>query len=499
MSKHSSDGEDAIRDQPSKIATTDPSEKLAVKPAALPEWTEDDKGHPRNWAVRQKWTLTLITGSITFMSPLSSSMVAPALETISAEFGIVNDSVKTLTLSIFVLGYAIGPLVLGPIAELYGRARVLQMSNLFYLAFNLACGFSQNTTQLIVLRFFAGLGGSAPLAVGGAILSDLWAPEVRGKALAGYSCAILLGPVLGPLISGFVVQHTTWRWIFRATSIADGVVQLLAFIFLRETCPSVLLARRRRRFRKECIAEGTQCEEEPRGLTLSQRLARTLTRAVRMILFQPIVQVLALYMAFQYGVYYLMLSTFAELWTSPQHYNYPVDISGLHYISIGVGYLVGILIFAQTSDRIYQHLKETRGGGKGCPEYRLPLLLPASILLPIGLFIYGWAGEHTVFWFVTDLGAAIFGLGGIVLYQGIQAYIIECYDEYAASSLAATAFVRSIAACTFPLFANQMYDALGWGWGNSLLAFLFLFIGVPAIVGLWQYGPGLRAKRPFSG
>jgi multidrug resistance protein len=491
MSKASSEKQTEVQD-----ATSPADSSKATTPL---EWIDGDEEHPRNWSIRQKWTVTLITMCITFMSPLSSSMVAPALQAISAEFDIQNDSVKVLTLSIFVLGYAIGPLVLGPVAEFCGRARVLQLSNLFYLAFNLACGFSQTTTQLIVLRFFAGLGGSAPLAVGGAILSDLWAPEVRGKAVSVYTCAILLGPVLGPLMSGFVVQHTTWRWIFWATSIADGVVQLLAFVFLRETCPSVLLARRRRRHQKACGDEGIRAPVEPEGPSLSQRLARTLTRAVRMLLTQPIVQILALYMAFQYGVYYLMLSTFAELWTESQHYGYVVDIAGLHYLSIGIGYLLGILIFAQSSDRIYQRLKDSRGGGVGRPEYRLPLLFPASLLVPVGLFIYGWAGQYTVFWFVTDLGACIFGLGGIVLYQGIQAYIIECYDQYAASSLAATAFIRSLAAVTFPLFANQMYDALGWGWGNSLLGFLFLAIGIPAVVVLWRFGPNIRAHRQFDG
>jgi MFS family permease len=72
-----------------------------------------------------------------------------------------------LTLSIFVLAYAIGPLFLGPLSEIYGRVIVLQLSNLFYLAWNLGCGFAQTSGQLMAFRFFSGLGGSAPLAIGG--------------------------------------------------------------------------------------------------------------------------------------------------------------------------------------------------------------------------------------------------------------------------------------------------------------------------------------------
>lgn len=94
-------------------------------------------------------------------------MISPALSSISAEFGIKNEVEAQLTLSIFVLAYAIGPLFLGPLSEIYGRVIVLQLSNLFYLAWNLGCGFAQTSGQLMAFRFFSGLGGSAPLAIGG--------------------------------------------------------------------------------------------------------------------------------------------------------------------------------------------------------------------------------------------------------------------------------------------------------------------------------------------
>lgn len=92
-------------------------------------------------------------------------MVAPALSTIAAEFNVDDEIVSQLMLSIFILAYAIGPLIMGPLSEIYGRVIVLQLANLFYLVFNVACGVSQTKVQMIVCRFFSGLGGSAPLAV----------------------------------------------------------------------------------------------------------------------------------------------------------------------------------------------------------------------------------------------------------------------------------------------------------------------------------------------
>ena len=97
-------------------------------------------------------------------------MVAPALQSIATEFNITNDVEIALALSIFVLAYAIGPLFLGPMSEIYGRVHVLQLSNLFYLVFNIACGVCTSKGQLLAFRFLSGLGGSGPLAVGNSSL-----------------------------------------------------------------------------------------------------------------------------------------------------------------------------------------------------------------------------------------------------------------------------------------------------------------------------------------
>jgi MFS family permease len=94
-------------------------------------------------------------------------MVAPALPAMARELKVTNSVEQSLILSIFVLAYAVGPLFLGPLSEINGRVIVLQLANLFYLAFNIGCGFAQTKGQLIAFRFLSGLGGSAPLAVRG--------------------------------------------------------------------------------------------------------------------------------------------------------------------------------------------------------------------------------------------------------------------------------------------------------------------------------------------
>lgn len=166
----------------------------------------EDPENPKNWTYKKKWAATLIVSSFTFISPVSSSMVAPALNKIGLDLGVNSEIEKSLMLSIFVLAYAIGPLFLGPLSEIYGRVIVLQLSNLFFLAFNIGCGFAQTKGQLIAFRFMSGLGGSAPLALGGGVLSDCWRAEERGKSISIYSLAPLLGPAVGPIAGGFIAM-----------------------------------------------------------------------------------------------------------------------------------------------------------------------------------------------------------------------------------------------------------------------------------------------------
>jgi MFS family permease len=125
----------------------------------------DDPENPKNWSNNKKWAAIITVSLFTFISPVSSSMVAPALPSIASDFHIEDQVSSQLTLSIFVLAYAVGPLFLGPLSEIYGRVIVLQLANLFYLVFNIACGVSQTKGQMVAFRFLSGLGGSAPLAV----------------------------------------------------------------------------------------------------------------------------------------------------------------------------------------------------------------------------------------------------------------------------------------------------------------------------------------------
>ena len=101
-------------------------------------------------------------------------------------------------------------------------------------------------------------------------------------------------------------------------------------------------------------------------------------------------------------------------------------------------------------------------------------------------------------WIVPNIGAAIFGAGTSMTFTGLQTYTIDSYELYAASAVGATAVARSLTGFSFPLFADFMFDALGEGWGNSVLAFATLVIGYSGSLVLWFYGKELRQRSQYA-
>lgn len=134
---------------------------------------------------------------------------------------------------------------------------------------------------------------------------------------------------------------------------------------------------------------------------------------------------------------------------------------------------------------------------QGIPEYRLPLIIPFSMLIPLGLFLYGWSAHFTLHWVIPNIGVAIMSVGLIICFNCVQAYTVDTYGEYAASATGAAAFIRTMCGFSFPLFAPGTYDILGIGWGNSLLGFVALTFGMVAPVMLWRYGIWLRIRSTY--
>lgn len=123
-----------------------------------------------------------------------------------------STEVATLCISLFVAGYCVGPLVWGPLSEVYGRRPVFIISFLCYTCFQIGCALSKNTASILIFRFLGGCFAASPLTNSGALMGDMWDAQTRGKALALFTLAPFAGPALGPVVGGFIgVTGTSWR------------------------------------------------------------------------------------------------------------------------------------------------------------------------------------------------------------------------------------------------------------------------------------------------
>ncbi|KAM0819802.1 putative Major facilitator superfamily domain-containing protein [Seiridium cardinale] len=159
----------------------------------------DDPENPRNWPSLKKSLHVVLISIFTLYGNLASTMFAPGASQLVREFGITSEVLAAFTVSIYLLGFALGPLVISPLSEVYGRLIINQVCNLIFIAFTIGCAASTSSPMFFVFRFIAGCACSAPMTIGGAVIADVTHPEKRGKAMAVWAMGPLLGPVLHPL------------------------------------------------------------------------------------------------------------------------------------------------------------------------------------------------------------------------------------------------------------------------------------------------------------
>ena len=152
-------------------------------------------------------------------SPLVSSILAPGVELVMKEFKTTSTAFATFVVSIFVLGFAFGSLLLPPLSELYGRIIIYHGTNVLFFGFTIMCALSQNTWMLLAARFLSGFVGVATITIGSGTIADIMPRQNRGKAVSIWSVGTILGPMVGPIMGGYVAEAYGWRWIFWTISI----------------------------------------------------------------------------------------------------------------------------------------------------------------------------------------------------------------------------------------------------------------------------------------
>ncbi|KAL1631709.1 hypothetical protein SLS56_004383 [Neofusicoccum ribis] len=472
---------------------------------------QTDLSNPRNFATAKKWIIFILLSCMIVLSFLASSIIAPAASFIDAEFHNESSTLSSLITTIYVLGFMnavkvshssadqfngqVGPLLLSPLSELYGRRPVYNCANVFFTLTHIGAALAPNIGQLLAFRLLSGIGASACLSIGGGVLADLFDLHERGVPNAVLTLGSMFGPVLGPLIGGIITEQVDWRWIFRVLLIACAAVTIFMFV-LPETNAPVLLQRKTQRLRDELsrpeLQSAYDVDKEP---TKSGALiARAVLRPWLLLFRSPLLPLLCLEVGFISGLLYLLLTTTSTFFRTV--YGWSLSTAGLAYLGLGAGSLLGLVLFAQASDAVVARLAAANGNAYR-PEMRLATAFVPALFIPVSFFWYGWSTHARAHWAVAVLSLAPFGFAQVGLNAAAQAYLIDASGPYAASSYACVTAVRCVFGAVMPLAGPSLYRNLGLGWGNSLLGFVSLAM-VPFPVLIYRYGAKLREKYPLD-
>ncbi|KAF1988651.1 MFS general substrate transporter [Aulographum hederae CBS 113979] len=455
------------------------------------DFTPGDPENPLNWSAARKWWSVALVSLITLLTPLGSSMFAPGVPQLMEDYGSTNNLLAGFVVSVYVLGFAFGPLVIAPLSEMYGRLPLYHTCNVLFVIWNLACGFAPNLSSLIVFRFFAGTFGSAPLALGGGTIADMITQEHRGTAMALWMSGPTAGPVIGPIAGGFISQTIGWRWCFYSLSIAAALTTAGSMAVMRESYGVAILNKRVARLRKETGNPNLRSKLD-KGLTSKQLFLYSIVRPAKMLTRSPIVLLLSIYVAIVYTYLYILFTTFTVVFRD--NYGFTTGTAGLAYLGIGVGAILGQIVYTLWGNH---HARTRMAKGTFKPEDRLPLMFPGAIAMPVGLFWYGWSVQAHVHWICPIIGTTFVGFGLLMIFMAPNTYLVDVFTLHAASAMAANTVLRSVVAAIVPLAGEKMFATLGLGWGASLLGFVAIAC-IPIPIFFIKYGERIRTKYPVK-
>ncbi|KAI1506906.1 hypothetical protein Ptr86124_014156, partial [Pyrenophora tritici-repentis] len=385
-------------------------------------WLPNDPFDPMNISNGIKWWITAIVAMMTLAVSFASSAYSGGIGEIRKEFD-VSQIVATLGIALFVLGFAIGPLVWAPMSEIYGRRYITVSSGLLLAVFSAASAASQNVTTLVVTRFLAGALGSSPLTNGGGVLADIFPSSQRGLATTLFATAPFLGPTIGPIVGGFVGQAAGWRWIEGMIAVFTGVIAILYALVVPETYSPVLLAKRAAKLSEVTSKTFKSKIELERGKkTASEAFVTALVRPWILLFCEPIVFLLAAYTAIIYGALYMFFPAFPIVYQVGRGWS--SGMGGLAFIGVAAGMSCAIVYLFWENKRYARNTANSPTGHLD-PEARLPPALLGSIIIPVGLYWFAWTNGSNVHWIVSIIGSAPFGFGMVLVFISCVNYLVD--------------------------------------------------------------------------
>ncbi|THV66776.1 MFS general substrate transporter [Aureobasidium pullulans] len=461
----------------------------------LVTFTPGDRENPKTWSKAYKWWCTMVVAVTCFAVAFNSAVITADMIGPQETFG-VSEEVALLTITVFVVGFGVGPMAFAPFSETWGRRPVYASTLLIALIFIIPCAVAKNIGTLIVCRLIDGIAFSAPMVLVGGTLADLWKAEERGVPMAAFSAAPFVGPAIGPLVGGFTSDHLGWRWLYWLQLILSGFVYILIVFTVPETYAPIILAKRAKKMRKDTGDSRYVSESDLDTRPIGERMKVFILRPFQLLFCELIVFLISLYMSVLYGLLYMFFVAFPIIYQEGKGYS--ASTTGLMFIPLAIGVIASAFL-APLINMDYAK-RSARFGGKPPAEQRLVPMMYSCWWIAIGMFIFAWTSYPHISWWGPAMGGFCIGFGFIPCYNSANNYLVDTYQHSAASALAAKTFIRSFWGAGVVLFTEQMFHRLGYQWAGTLMAFIALACcGIP--YGFYFFGERIRkfSKYAYAG
>jgi MFS transporter, DHA1 family, multidrug resistance protein len=251
----------------------------------------------------------------------------------------------------------------------------------------------------------------------GGFIADIWDAPGRGPAVAIFTAAIFLGPILGPIVGAFVVpSHLGWRWDFWILLIFSGICLIFCVLFIPETFHPVLLQKKAKQLRKADPVKNANkyAAFDKRDTSLKSILDRTLLRPFHMLLLEPILVLITIYIGMVYGLIYALFELYPIIFNEVR--GIPDRFAGLFFIGTGIGTTLGALYTYLEGKKYVNLVKKWHGSPP--PEERLNGAMVGGPLLVFAIFWVGWTGTYTnIHWIIPQLGTIPLGMGITLIFS----------------------------------------------------------------------------------
>ncbi|KAI3032960.1 hypothetical protein CBS147353_1407 [Aspergillus niger] len=474
------------------------------------DWeSSKDPLSPRQLSLATRVAATLIVTSLAFVVSASSSIESAVVPQSTADYG-VSEVVAALFVGIFLLGFATGSLISGPLSEILGRNAVYLVSTSLFMIFVMGSGLSPNTGAKLAFRFLAGVCGCPPLTCAGGTVADIWDSKEKTLAFPVYAILSYGGAILAPVIASYMGSESiSYRWTDWIVLIMAGLVLSLIVLVQPETYGPLLLRWKSKHLR--------QLTGDPRYLSkldldqtpLLSRIRRACVRQFTLPIREPIVLVLSLYLTVLYIVLFAFFVGYADIFTDV--HGMSQGLTNVVWVAMYVGILLTGLIVPwiyrshrkrglKGDGEVSEMANETNVSEKPStiqPEDRLWYAMMGAPAMTLSLFWMGWTDYPSISVWSPIVGSAFFGFGSICIFISSYMYIIDTYEVYAASALGFMTSSRYCVAGGMTVVGVPFYHNMGVHWTLTILGIISAILTpVPYI--LWKFGPVVRGWSRYA-